>query len=142
MSSSMLSTTSPPKLVRDDCGLYMSDPDTCVGHLIHFPEHGVYEPTLGLVSVPPEHVDEHNKMLDQMLITGLDKSCEVGQRGTFYLTKDNQQRWQVTTFTGIVVAPPDQVRVSRQVITFTRGDKTFRGRQNHGGFFFHFRRVS
>lgn len=126
-----------PKIVNDH-GLLMVG-DQLLGHLLHFPGHGVYEPNLGMVDIKPDDVDEHNKLLDQALIQGLDGTCKVGEGGTFYFGKKDGKKI-VTTFTGVVVS--DQVDNTRVSITFRRNGRVFRGRKMKDADCFNFRRVS
>lgn len=114
--------------------------DQCLGHLMEFKGHGVYEPNLGKVDVSSEHAAAHNQALDQALIDGL-SGCEVGQGGFFYFSPTHGTRsGQVTTFTGLLVS--EDVTVRGQVITFRRDGKTYRGRLTKDADSFNFRRVS
>jgi len=63
------------------------DHETCLGYLIHFKGKGVYDAEYGKVEVTPEQADAHNTLLDEALLKGLD-SCEIGQRGMFYVDKN------------------------------------------------------
>lgn len=111
----------------------------CIGHLMDFREHGVWEPDMGKVDIAPEYVKPHNDALDAALIEGLDNRCEVGQGTFFYLGKRNGKPI-VKTFTGVLVS--DDVKTSGRQITFVRGSKTFRGTLSAGdGESFNFRRI-
>jgi hypothetical protein len=125
--------------MTNDHGLLISDDGHCLGYLMDFGEHGIYEPSLGKVDVLPDVAETHNRLLDEGLLLGLDNNCEVGQRGTFYLSKRNGSP-QVTTWLGIVVS--SRVRLRGQVITFWRGNRTYRGRLRKGADCFDFRRVA
>jgi hypothetical protein len=97
----------------------------CLGSLMCFPEHGVFDPTHGKVDVTKEEAEAHNKLLDQALIDGLWKA-EVGQWGTFYY----KQGKGITTFTGVVVASGfnmDRYSETSKTVTFEKGSKKFRG---------------
>lgn len=39
------------------------DKEQCLGYLMHFKGHGVYEPTFGKVDVTPQEADAHNAAL-------------------------------------------------------------------------------
>jgi len=127
--------------VVSDHGLYtIRGSKQCLGHLFAF-EDKVFDPSHGQVPVPRSEVDKHNELLDRMLVEGLDKSCEVGQGYFFYCTKDESGRWQVTSWTGVVVAPPADTQVAGKVVTFNRNGKTFRGRRQKHADSFNFTRV-
>jgi len=113
--------------------------DACLGDLMHFDGHGIYDPGHGLVPVSKEEADRHNKLLDEARLKGLDRNCEVGQCGVFYFTGKAPDR-KVTTFVGTVVST--DVRVKGQSITFVRKGKTFRGRLRKDADSFNFRRVA
>lgn len=98
------------------------DTDKCLGALVHFQGHGVYDAHYGKVEIAPEYVDPHNAALDNALLLGLDSSCQVGQCGSFYYDEDNGVR----TFTGVEVSK-DLERRGR-TITFRRKGMTFVGR--------------
>lgn len=110
----------------------------CLGDLIFFEGHGVYDPTHGRVDVTKEESELHNRALDKALLEGLDKNCEVGQGTCFYLGRIGGC-WQVRTFVGTVVSTDVEVRGN--VITFCRNGKTFRGRRRKSSDLFNFRRV-
>lgn len=107
--------------------------DHCLGYLMDFREHGVYDPTFGRIPVSPEHATAHNAALSKAELDGLDDNCAVGQGGTFYLVRGNVQ-----TFNGAHVAT---AMISGRSITFNRGGKTFRGRSQKDADCFNFRRV-
>ncbi len=123
--------------MHNDHGLIMSDENQCLGYLIHFKGHGVYDAEIGQVEVSPEEADEHNKLLDKMLLEGLDNNCEVGQCGSFYF---NRELREVKTFLGELVS--DIVRLAGSIVTFERGGKVFRGRLSEDSDLLNFRRVS
>ena len=112
--------------------------NTCLGDLMHFDGHGTYDPGHGLVPVSKEEADTHNKLLDEARLDGLDRNCEVGQCGFFYITRKAPDA-KVTTFVGTVVST--DVRVKGRSITFVRKGKTFRGRLRKDADSFNFRRV-
>ncbi len=84
-------------------------------------EGKVYEPNLGVVEVPLEHVAAHNAALDKALIEGL-STCRVGQGGLFYY---NDQANEVRTWTGIVVSK--DVFVNGKRIVFRKDGMEFVG---------------
>ena len=111
----------------------------CLGHLIHFPGKGTYEPTLGLLDISAEDADTHNKLLDQALLDGLDNACQLGQGGFFY-RKQAGPICHVHTFMGILVS--DDVTITGDTITFRRNGRTFRGQLDGDGDVFNFKRIS
>ena len=119
---------------KDDKGVHRY-----LGYLFNFNGHGVFDPTLGKVEVTPEEIDKHNALLANAEIEGLDKNCQVGQGGSFYLTPSKP--YKVTTFTGELVS--DQIEISEKGfgITFKRNGKVFRGRLQKDADVFNFRRV-
>jgi len=107
----------------------------CLGYLMDFTGHGVFDANYGKVEVSPEHASIHNKLLDEAMLKGLDESCAVGQGGTFYYVNG-----QVTTFMGTVVS--ENTRINGKSLTFQRGSKTYRGRLQKDADCFNFRRVA
>lgn len=105
----------------------------CLGFLLNFEGHGVYDANFGKVDISPEHAAVHNAALSQALIEGLDRRCEIGQGGTFYLIGG-----KVQTFTGDLVS--DRVSLNGKSITFERGGKEYRGRLGNADCF-NFRRI-
>lgn len=126
-----------PKIVNDH-GLLMVG-NQLLSHLFHFPGHGVYEPNLGMVDIKLEDADEHNRLLDQSIIQGLDENCKVGEWGTLYFEKKDGKKI-VKTFTDVLVS--DQVDNKKGVITFRRNGKVFRGRRKKDADCFNFKRIS
>ncbi len=110
--------------------------NTCLGYLMNFEGHGIYEPSAGKVDVTKDEAEKHNQCLSAAEIKGLDENCQVGQHGTFYYTKDKG----VHTFIGTVVST-EYSKVGR-TITFTRNGKIFRGRLPNDSDYFGFKRVS
>ena len=106
----------------------------CLGYLMAFGSHGVFEPSIGKVDVTPEEATKHNECLATAEIKGMDDNCQIGQGGTFYYI-----RGQVQTFTGTVVS--NEAKVNGKSITFTRQGKTYRGRLQKDADCFNFRRV-
>jgi hypothetical protein len=115
------------------------DQDRCLGYLMNFPGHGVYDASLGKMNVTPEEADIHNRLLDEALLHGLDENCQVGQGGTFYVGK-HEGRTAVKSFIGTLVSA--DVSVNGRSVTFRRNGKTFRGRLSKQHNLFHFRRVA
>lgn len=112
----------------------------CLGSLMHFQGHGVFDPTHGLVPVTPEEADQHNAALDLAIVKGLEENCEVGMKGTAYLTHDAKGAWKVRTFTGLDMA--ETVRIIGRAITFTHKGMTFRGQRRKDCDLFTFRRTA
>ena len=113
--------------------------DRCLGYLMQFPGHGVYDASLGRVKVTPEEADTHNRLLDDALLQGLDDNCQIGQHGTFYVGK-HESRTAIKTFLGTLVST--DVSVNGHSLTFRRKGKTFRGRMSRQHDLFNFRRVA
>ena len=76
----------------------------------------------GTVHCTAEEAKEHNRVLDEAMLKGLDDNCQVGQCGTFYYCGDGQ----VTTFCGTVIALA--ARYGKVGIVFVRKGRTFKGR--------------
>lgn len=110
-------------------------PERCLGYLMDFPGHGVYEPTFGKVEVTPEEARLHNQLLSRAEIEGLDRNCAVGLGGMFYTRKAGGSTI-VVTWLGEEVSR--EVRVHGQVLSFTRKGMNFRGRlrRDQDGFAF------
>ena len=116
-----------------DNGLIMIDSEHCAGYLFDFAGHGVYSPD-GKLEVTKARADEHNRLLAEAELSGLDQNCEVGQYGTFYFVKG-----QVQTWTGCVVS--SDVTRKGQSVTFRRNGKVYRGRLQKNADCFNFRRI-
>jgi hypothetical protein len=115
------------------------DHDRCLGYLMNFTGHGVYDASLGKVNVTPEEADTHNRLLDEALHQGLDDHCQVGQYGSFYVGK-HEGRTVVRTFLGTLVSA--DVSLNGRSLTFRRKGKVFRGRMSKQHDLFNFRRVA
>jgi hypothetical protein len=113
--------------------------DTCLGYLMNFKDHGVFDASHGKVAVTPDHAETHNGLLDAAMLQGLDDSCQVGQGGSFYVGQD-EGRTAVKTFSGTLVSA--DVSTRGQSLTFRRKGKTFRGRMSRQHDLFNFRRVA
>jgi hypothetical protein len=124
----------PPSIRHKD-----GNEDRCLGYLMNFSGHGVYDASLGKVEVTPEQADTHNRLLDEALLKGLDENCQVGQGGSFYVGR-HEGRTVVRTFLGTLVSA--DVSVNGRSLTFRRNAKTFRGRLSKQHDLFHFRRVA
>jgi hypothetical protein len=98
-------------------GLFVYGESRCLGYLIDFPGHGVYDAEHGRVDVPREDMDRHNEILDKMMIKGLDENCEIGQGHNFYVIGD-----KVKTFLGVELG---DARIRGSACSFTRKGKTF-----------------
>lgn len=108
-----------------------------LGSLMDFKEKGVWDAQWGKVPVTPAQAAEHNWLLDEALVEGLDNRCDVGQGGYFYIRPAKLatgERISVTLFTGVVVADADHIAEERKpgqkavTVTFERKGKTFRGK--------------
>lgn len=107
----------------------------CLGYLMNFEGHGIYEPTFGRLDLTPEEADAHNKALDKGMLEGLDKHCDVGMHGTFYYGNG-----EVRTFLGTLVS--SNVHINGKGITFKRHDMTFRGILQKNADCFNFERIA
>jgi hypothetical protein len=119
---------------RDDDGT-----DRCVGYLVFFKEHGVYDPSLGRVEITPEQAEIHDRLLDEAMLAGLDQNCEVGMGGSFYVGKQDG-RLVIETFLGALVS--NDCTQHGCVVTFTRAAKQYRGRRSRDHDLFNLRRVA
>ena len=116
------------------------DADRALGYLMPFEGHGVYDPTFGKVAVSPEQAEIHNRLLDEALLSGLDRNCEIGMGGTFYAVKE-VGRPVVKTWIGTLVS--DECAQHGRSLTFKRGGKTYRGiTAKSDGHLFNFKRIA
>lgn len=115
------------------------DHDRCLGFLMNFTGHGVYDASLGKVAVTAEQAETHNRLLDEALLKGLDENCQLRQGGTFYVGKIDG-RTAIKTFLGTLVSA--DVTTKGQSLTFRRQGKTYRGRMSKQHDLFNFRRVA
>ena len=123
-------------------GSLMTCPDhgreRCLGYLLSFPGRGVYEPNFGQLDATAEEARIHNQLLSRAEIEGLDQNCAVGLGGMFY-TQQADGHTVVATWLGEEVSR--EVRVSGNVLTFTRKGMTFRGRLRPSQDCFCFKRI-
>ena len=112
-----------------------------LGDLMHFAGHGVYDSAYGRVPVEPDEATAHNEALSKAMIEGLDKTCDVGQGGYAYLS-GGPGAWRVRSFIGMDYAESVAIGVVGKVVTFSRGDRVFRGTLRAGGEAFNFRRIA
>lgn len=112
--------------------------ECCLGYLIDFKGHGVFSPN-GKVEISKEHMEAHNKALEEAELKGLDENCQIGQHGTFYYINGTVQ-----TFMGTKVNETIRLGGSnkRRTITFTRKGKVFRGVLRQDADCFNFKRIS
>ena len=114
------------------------DKEQCLGYLMYFQGHGVYEPSLGKVDVTPSEAEAHNAALSGAEIQGLDANCRIGMGGTFYMGASGSKP-AVRTFIGAVVT--EDVAVKGQNVTFHRKGMTFKGHKRNDDLLF-FERVA
>ena len=114
------------------------DKEQCLGYLMHFQGHGVFEPAFGKVDVTPSEADAHNAALSGAEIQGLDANCRIGMGGTFYMGASGGKR-AICTFTGTVVT--EDVAVKGHSVTFHRKGMTFKGHKRNDDLLF-FERVA
>jgi hypothetical protein len=104
--------------------------NNCLGFLMPFPEKGVFDAHYGKVPVSEEHAKEHNRLMGEALIKGLDEGCQVGQGNTFYLTKKPAEAGRsptmhrIATWDGQVVSD-EVVKVSQLRYRFSRKGREF-----------------
>lgn len=96
-------------------------PPRCLGDLMHFEGHGVYDPDFGQVDVTPEEAEAHNQALDKARIDGMDNQCQVGQGSYAYYNRNGSVR----SFLGTLIS--DDVVIVGRDIQFRRGGRLFRG---------------
>ena len=113
--------------------------DRCLGYLMEFPGHGVYEPHFGRIEVTPENADIHNRLLDAALLEGLDENCQIGMCGSFYIGRQDG-RLVIKTWCGTLVS--DNCTRNGNSVTFIRAGKSYRGRTSLEHDLFNFRRVA
>ncbi len=110
----------------------------CLGYLMHFDGHGIYEANLGRIEISKRDADTHNRLLDDALLKGIDENCDVGMGGTFYWGHSGSTII-VKTFLGQQVS--DRATLHGVVLTFHRKGKTFRGRVQKDAECFNFKRI-
>ncbi len=110
--------------------------EVCLGYLMDFKDKGIFDAYFGRVDVTKEYADIHNRLLSEGQLDGLDKNCQVGMSGDFYV---NREKREVRTFVGDLVASAE---ISGLTITFRRKGKVFRGRLALNEDCFRFRRIS
>jgi hypothetical protein len=113
--------------------------DRCLGYLVCFEGHGVYDPSFGRVEVTRENADIHNRLLDAAMLEGLDQNCEIGMGGSFYVGKQ-EGRLVIKTFLGALVS--SDCTQNGNSVTFVRAGNSYRGRMSHEHDLFNFRRVA
>lgn len=109
--------------------------NTCLGDLMAFKGHGVFDPSFGMVPVSEEAAKIHNAALDKARLEGMDTNCEIGQGSFAYF----QTGKGVTTFSGTVIST--EYTVLNRVIRFRRAGKVYRGTLKRDSDDFNFRRV-
>ena len=114
------------------------DKEQCLGYLMYFRGHGVYEPSLGEIDVTPSEADAHNAALSGAEIQGLDANCRIDVGGTFYLGASGGKP-VIRTFIGAVVT--EDVAVKGGSVIFHRQGMTFKGRKRNDDLLF-FERVA
>lgn len=116
--------------------LTVAGTNQCLGYLFDFSGKGIFSPD-GKVEITPSQMDTHNKILAQMEIAGLDK-CEIGYRGTLYLTKRGSAS-VISTFTGEIVST--DIFIHGKAIAFNRNGKKFSGLLQKDADCFNFKRT-
>lgn len=130
--------------IINDNGLLVQVEDgnrQCVGCIFNFQGHGMFAPdgkiTISGRELTQSEIDTHNKTLSEGEIKGLDDNCQIGQRGTFYLSP----KIGITTWMGVKVADYT-LNPQQTVVTFSRAGKTYRGRLQKDGDCFNFKRIA
>ena len=111
--------------------------ETCLGYLMDFTGHGIFDAYFGKVEISTEHAKAHNAALDEAMLKGLDESCQIGQGSTFYF---NERKRKVSTFCGTLVSA--SVSLNGNSLTFHRKGRTYRGRLQKDADCFNFRRIA
>ena len=106
--------------------------DCCLGYLMNFPGHGVFDATCGQVDVTPEQAEEHNKVYDRAIMDGLD-NCPVGRGGYFYFSPAPGGAFVIKTFMGTLVGTATRKGKTKKILTMSRGDMVFEGRLPRAG---------
>jgi len=130
----------PPEFENLGSMITIKGSDRCLGYLMDFEGHDVFEPDIGRVDVSPEHAKLHNEAFEKALLEGLDNNCEVGMCGSFYLGKKDG-RYEVHTFLGQVVSDETTRSEGGSTLTFFRKGKAFQGRISKKSDLFNFKRV-
>lgn len=122
-------------ITYDDGG----DKETCLGYLMYFHGHGVFEPNFGKIDVTSEEADAHNRAMSESELDGLDTLCEIGQGCGFYVDRNAAT---VKTFVGDVAT--DSAKLDGRTVTFERNGRSFRGdyRRGQDDDFVFFKRVA
>ena len=87
----------------------------------------VFEPTFGMIDITVAEADKHNELLDEALISGLDK-CDVAQGHEFYV-RGQKGSQQIVTFTGKSLGDVTKVNGKLRIV---RGDKWFEASEPGG----------
>jgi hypothetical protein len=117
----------------------IANSNDCLGYLMPFPGHGVYDAQYGRVDVTPDEAEMHNIYLSEAQIKGLDENCQVGQHGEFYFDRNKHV---VHTFSGVQVANAVNYIPGGKVVNFERKGKHFRGMLHSNEDYFTFKRIS
>lgn len=122
--------------LENDGGLFTYEAkgvNRCLGYLLIADGHGVYDAELGKVDVSPGDGNRHNQIFDEMMVKGLDESCQVGEPWQFYIYGTTVKTWL-----GTVLGEATKVR---STYTFTRNGMKFVGKISKGEESGIFRRV-
>lgn len=111
------------RVVRNDNGLLVEGDNTAVGYLIFDPSGRAFDPNGFVPGVTKDEGEDHNQLLDEMLLTGLDENCEIGQGNYFYVDMKSRR---ITTWHGTELGK-GSVDERNRYLTFARKGKTFRG---------------
>jgi len=127
------------QFVGESMIVYEKDGGMCIlGYLMNFEGRGVFSPD-GKVDVTPEEAEIHNQAFSKAEIDGLDKNCEIGLGGQFYLI-DRRGKPTVQTFIGAVVS--DDVSIKGNKVSFVRKGKCFAGKLDPDSDLFYFTRTA
>ena len=125
-----------PQLENKGSLITIAGTNQCLGYLMNFTGHGIFDANLGKLDLTPDEVKIHNDLLDKAMLEGLDK-CSIGQGGTFYFFPHKRT---VGTFMGTLVS--EKVHLSGKVITFFRNGHQYRGRLQKEAECFNFKRIA
>ena len=93
-------------LTRDDLEnlgsmVTVKESNTCLGYLMDFREHGIFDASYGKVPLTKEEKDTHNQLLDKAILEGMD-TAKAGQFMPIPPYFNVKER-KLTTFIGTVL---------------------------------------
>lgn len=112
--------------------VYGDKRDHCLGYLLTV-NGGVYDAEHGLVDVTLEQAVAHNKVLDTMIIAGLEK-CPIGQGGLFYTDEGVVKTWLGVELGKLISNSYFEYKGKRMMLMTPEYNKA--GKLEDGGYFF------